>query len=376
MLTREDIGYHARWVRLLCCLAVATGVANGVHFGLLDVPEHLLREWLVFSESFRFRYASELLEICILFSLSLLPAWPRVERPILMVAFAIGMLIAYVFAVLVGILSAEFVLPLASPLIVILGSSAVMETMAWSEERLARRKLESREVAREQFTDMLVHDLRKRLSSVLVSFSLLEKQLSGTRGEQVSLLHTIRTSADRLLILINNLLDVRKIEEGSMSIRLTEVSLGELLAECMHEHAGASEISGVQFERTGNDDLLVRADRELVARMVTNLLWNAMQHAAQDSAIEVECSLRSDGSAALRVANRGTPIPEDVRPGLFHAYNAETSGSRAAGTGLGLTFCKLAIEAHGGSISLESPRPEHGDGAEAILFFPANSVVR
>lgn len=201
MFSRHDIRYHAVWVRVVCCLAVAIGIANAVRAGMLAPVEELFRSLLVGTDAEYFGQLSTLSENVLMFVLCLIPAIPRIERPITMIAFGAGILCVYVVAVFAFLIGIETILPIASPMAGLLAASAVLETMAWSEERSRRRSLEDLEAVRQQFADMLVHDLRKRMSSILMSLAVFQRQ-NRVKGQSEEVLTTIRASADREMMFL------------------------------------------------------------------------------------------------------------------------------------------------------------------------------
>ncbi len=381
MLRRDDIRYHALWVRLLCCFAVAMGVSNAVHFGLLTPLDGILRTLFIETDVGQIAHLPSSMEIAVVFCVCLAPAVPRFERPFTMFVCGTGLLVGYV-ALILGIVSVVGAAPpISSPLLGLLGAAAVLETMAWSEERANRHRLENLEQARQQFTDMLVHDLKKKMSSILMSIAVLERKRdapSEGKGGSSEVTATMRASAERMLILINNLLGVRKIEEAGLALQKERVALRALLQECLDEHAPAIGLLDVRVRLAGSRNPVVRADPGILSRVFINLLWNALQHAPGGSEIEIRCGYAEDGSVQVFVANRGTPIPADHQNDIFEPFVSRANGSphvHADGTGIGLAFCKLAVEAHGGVIEVESPWQRHGDGVKILLELPAHSVV-
>jgi signal transduction histidine kinase len=120
-------------------------------------------------------------------------------------------------------------------------------------------------------------------------------------------------------------------------------------------------------------------DRAIFSRVVANLLWNALQHAPADSKVRVEVGMASGGWLDFSVTNDGAPIPAEVQNSLFEAFVSGKPGvhSRyASGTGLGLTFCKLAMEVHGGCIRVESPIAGRSDGVRVTVSLPPGAVLR
>jgi signal transduction histidine kinase len=373
MLIREDMRYGKQWIRALCCLAVAIAVSNGVYFQVFTSIENLFRQVVMYGEVATYRFVPQVVEILIVFCICLMLSIPKIEQPIMMILCGIGLTLAYLLGVLVLLLTRNLILPVASPVVSVLGTTIVLETMAWSEERSTRRQLERLEEIRQQLTDMLVHDLKKRMSSILTSFSLLEKDTDSAKHGQAEQMTTIRTSADRMLILINNLLDIRKFNEEAMRLHRETVPLRIMLQESIQEHMPAGNLTGVSLSLEGHDELKVYVDRQIFWRILSNLLWNALQHAPHGSEIEIGYGLVDRVSVNVYVANRGKPIPQHEKDTLFRPFASLTGKWRKRpidSTGLGLAFCKLAIEAHGGAIDIESPWEKYGDGVKILLHLP------
>jgi len=370
---RQTISYHTRWVRVLCCLALGIGIGNAVFFGVLSAPERALRDYVVYSEATLFRYAPQSVEIMILLAVCLMMAWIRFERPVLMVLSGAGMVVGYVFVYMTVLLSLEYVLPGVAPLLAIVACSGMLETMAWSEERYRRKVLEDIDSARQQFIDMLVHDLRRRVSAVLTSVSVLENGGQASRQASEEVLSTMRASADRIMLLVNDLLDIRKIEEGAMALDLEHLPLRPLLQSALSETHDGATIAGLSLELECDDRLTVNVDCGIFGRVMENLLWNAVQHASRGSLILVSGGA-NDGTVYVAVGNRGATIEAANRERLFRAFTSghgDPHNVAAESTGLGLSFCRLAAEAHGGTISLDSPWPPHADGVCVTVTLPA-----
>ena len=129
---------------------------------------------------------------------------------------------------------------------------------------------------------------------------------------------------------------------------------------------------GVKLVCLAKKDIQVSADRQMISRVIMNLIWNAIQHAPENSEIEIDCGTEND-QPLVSVANRGPIIPVKFQNHLFKPFhggaNEGLSGVLSDSTGLGLAFCKLAIEAHGGRIQVESPWQRYDDGVLVTITF-------
>jgi signal transduction histidine kinase len=381
MFRRADIRYGNRWIRLLCC------------FGVGGVCWHLFRyqpiddiEWALFAILQNYGLigvatASVPTKVGIVLVLCVLPAVMLVERPLVMLVC--GVSYAVLYAVVAGyvLFFSGIALPLAVPLIGIVTSTSLLETMAWSEERNRRKQLERIDAARQQFTDLLVHDLRRRLSSIQASLSLLRRSATPPDTRTTELLTTLGAGADRMLIQVNALLDVRKIQEGRMVLNREPVSLGEIFQGVLAEYRPTSELVGIQVEAGDSPftPVKIQVDREIFSRVTANILWNALRHAPTGSVIRTGFEQLPSGGLEFFVVNDSDPIPPEIQKELFQAFvsgRASPHPGHSMGTGLGLTFCKLAIEIHGGTVRIESPLAGQTRGVKVVVSLPPSAVLR
>jgi len=368
----KSLRYRSVQIRIAACLCVALLVAVAVRLGALTPLEEQLRALFVAGGGSGVNSVARLTEIAILAALCIGPAILRIEQPLVMLACGLGFGFTYLLIVSIVLLTSDLILPMTAPLLGLLGSSAVLETMAWSDEVSRRRRLEELEAARQRFTDMLVHDLKKRMSSILIALSVLEKQTTSADPKCEELTATIRASAERMLLLTGNLLEIRRIEEGKMVLHREDASLRDILRACMRDHQVAANIAGVRLDLDESTDVRASVDGSVLSRVMSNLLWNALQHAPHGSTVHIRLGVQPDGAPTIRVTNRGEPIPPRVREWMFQPYvsgEPNDQDSRTVNTGLGLTFCKMAIEAHGGSIHVDSPVAGTGDGVAVLLTF-------
>lgn len=373
MKTSSTAYYVTIRVRIFWCLLVAAAVSAAMCLGFFNPLEEGIHEWLVSGKPYGGRSLHAPAGMGIVFLLCIATAALRVEQPLVMIAYSVGLAFVYSLIASVVLLTNDVVLPVTPALLGLTGTSVALETLAWSEERLKRKSLERLETAKQQFTDMLVHDLKRRMSSILLSLSVLEQ--NGTADDENSreLMTTIRASADRMLLLTGNLLDIRKLEEGRMLLHRETVSLRKAAQESLKELRSAGSLAGVTLSIAENGDVAIRADRSILSRVLANLLWNALQHAPPGSTVELGYRQSGESAATIHVANRGDPVSPERRERIFTAFvsgDGEVKTSRAASTGLGLTFCKLAVESHGGSIGIESPWAAHGDGVRVFFSMP------
>ncbi|WP_437605206.1 response regulator [Sorangium sp. So ce834] len=223
--------------------------------------------------------------------------------------------------------------------------------------RQQRDALMRLQLQKEQLTAFVVHDLKNPVSSMDLhaQFLLRDRALPEPARDSA---RQIRDQARSLLRLIYNLLDISKSEEGRLAPERARVDLRALV----HEAFAALDLrasSGSVALREAVEAPAVQADPDLLRRTLENLLENAILHAPAGSAVTV--SAAKDGDAVeIRVADAGPGVPAEMRARVFDRFVQLGGGDEAlhrAGRGLGLAFCKMAVEAHGGTIRIEDNAP-------------------
>ncbi|WP_353541465.1 sensor histidine kinase [Deinococcus xinjiangensis] len=229
--------------------------------------------------------------------------------------------------------------------------------------------LEHEERVRDQLVHMLVHDLKNPISAVMGLLEVVDDD-SRIPKDARELLKVARDEAQHLLHLTVNMLDVRKIQAGKMNLR-RELMFSPMFAEVIEQARGdvgsglRDRVITVQVAQNLSP---ADADPEILRRVLANLISNALKHTSSGGQIAI--SVQQDGAEAIRISVRdnGEGIPADDIPNLFAAF--EQSRLTLHGrfdTGMGLAFCKMAVEEHGGRIWVES---ERGHGAIFSLVLP------
>ncbi|MDP1567325.1 MAG: ATP-binding protein, partial [Polaromonas sp.] len=178
------------------------------------------------------------------------------------------------------------------------------------------------------------------------------------------------SNCERLIRLINDILDIEKIESGKIGLNVQATDLGPLLAQVLaaNSHYGSTHQIPLKLEMP-DGTLMVKADNDRLVQVITNLLSNAMKFSPPDTPVEVRL-LRATGSRVrVEVRDRGPGIPEDFRKRIFQKFSqADSSDTRAkGGTGLGLNISRAIIERLGGSIGFDS---EAGVGTTFFFELP------
>ena len=224
---------------------------------------------------------------------------------------------------------------------------------------------------KESMTQMVVHDMKNSLTGIMGNVQLIQMQtdppVTGRLGE---LVQRSQESCDQLMRMVLNILHIGRLEEHKMPLRPTPLALDEIARDNMNELMSLSAREGIVLESRIPTDLpQPKADVELVGRVIGNLLSNALKHTPRGGRITLDARPGPD-EVILTVDDTGDGIPEDLLPHIFDKFRAGASvdgRSSAYDSGLGLTFCQLAVESHGGRIWIES---RTGEGTRVFVALP------
>lgn len=209
-----------------------------------------------------------------------------------------------------------------------------------------------------EFIATVSHELRTPLTSIKGALGLLAAGVTGKLNDKAqALLQIASKNTERLLMLINDILDMEKIESGRMQYNLTPVEILSTLKQCIEAIKPYAEQYGVTVSLVANKDatLFVNADKDRLMQVTSNLLSNAIKFSPQDATVEVTVVDLGD-KVRVNVVDHGQGVPEDFKTKIFEKFaQADASDSRQkGGTGLGLSISKALIEHMGGSIGYDS----------------------
>jgi len=217
---------------------------------------------------------------------------------------------------------------------------------------------------REDLSNMIVHDLRNPLTSILMSGSLLMD--SGLEGKNLERVELILSSGRQLNSMINDLLILAKMQSGKMVLNLAEVELSDLVTKALSQFSGVAASKNLrlisQLKKLNHP---VSVDANLLYRVLDNLLSNAIKFSPPDSTITLEVDEPSDlvtdetisHQATIRVTDEGIGISEELQKRIFEKYEVGNPIKGVPQFGLGLAFCKMVVEAHEGRIFVEENKP-------------------
>lgn len=220
----------------------------------------------------------------------------------------------------------------------------------------------------EHLTHMLVHDFRNPLTRVLVSAEMIidSCEEAGLK-EAADLGQDVLGGAIRLRGLADDLLAVARIEAGAAEPKRSEFAIADLIESITSDLRRVAQVQNVTFETSADPRLKVNADREWMYRVLQNLIDNALKYSPAGGRVQV-LATDSDGMVRVQVLDDGPGIPADYRERVFDKF-AQVPNNTRRGTGIGLAFCRLAIEAHGGAIGV-SARDDGGEGSAFWLSLP------
>jgi len=227
----------------------------------------------------------------------------------------------------------------------------------WDELRDNYRRLQELERLRDDLTSMIVHDMRTPLTSIMGGLYVIGNENLDPRSPKGRELTSLATSgANSLMGMINDLLDVGKIEAGQMVLDWTAVDLAQVARAALGQVRALARQKSIRLHEALPTDLgTVPADEDLVRRVMVNLLGNAIKFTPREGEVTLEVRREVD-VVRVCVQDTGEGIPEEYHERIFEKFGqvASRKHERKMSTGLGLTFCKLAVEAHGGAIGVES----------------------
>jgi PAS domain S-box-containing protein len=213
------------------------------------------------------------------------------------------------------------------------------------------------ERVKNEFVSTVSHELRTPLTSIRGALGLIEGGVAGTvSGRGLELVRIARTNTERLVRLINTILDLEKMESGKMELGVTMLDPADVLAATLDGIGAMAEQQRVRLVARVNTFAAFAGDRDRVIQVLTNLVSNAIKFSPPDADVVVKVAVAPSGSIRFAVSDAGAGIrPEDVDR-LFQKFSQLDSSDarRRGGTGLGLAISRAIVEQHGGQIGVHS----------------------
>ncbi len=236
-----------------------------------------------------------------------------------------------------------------------LGALAVNLNRMNDELRRLYEELETVSRHKSEFLANMSHELRTPLNAIIGFSELLQQQLFGELNErQLGYVEDVLEAGRHLLLLINDILDLSKVEAGKMELDISTFSLRPTLERALVMHAERANQEGVALGlRLDPDEIAIRADERRLRQVVFNLLSNAVKFTPAGGRIDVEARM-SDGVVEVAVADNGFGIAPDDQELIFEEFRQARGGRPNEGTGLGLPLARKFIELQGGRLWVES----------------------
>jgi two-component system sensor histidine kinase/response regulator len=236
------------------------------------------------------------------------------------------------------------------------------EVMARAASQLALRRarqaladsfarLQALERLRDDLVKMIVHDMRGLLLVVNANIEIALPDISGEPHQFVS---DAMSASNEVVRMANTLLDVSRMEEGKMPLKRSRVDVAALGADVARTFAVVDTTRSIVCSAT--TPVMANCDAGLIRRVLDNLVGNGMKHTPAGGTLNIAVEPR-DGRVRVAVIDRGPGVPEELRERIFEKFAAGRKETKHHSAGLGLAFCRLAVEAHGGTIGVEAALP-------------------
>jgi signal transduction histidine kinase len=228
---------------------------------------------------------------------------------------------------------------------------------------LANERLKALDQMKSDFVSHVSHELRTPLTAIKGAVDLMLREVAGPLTEkQIHYLTRIRSNAQHLAGLINDLLDLSKIESGKIEVKSSRVSLGGLVHEVVETLRPIAVEKAVALDATiPEPSIMVWADRDKINQVLMNLIGNAIMFTPAQGSVTVSASSEGNQRVQVSVSDTGPGVSRHEKEKIFDRFYqiAEVGGAKPKGTGLGLAICKALVELHGGRIWVES-EPNRG----------------
>jgi PAS domain S-box-containing protein len=238
-----------------------------------------------------------------------------------------------------------------------------------AQERAQNARLRELDRLKDTFVASVSHELRTPLTSISGFLQLVQDGLAGeTSEEQRRCLAIAGRNADRLHRLIGDLLFVAQMDAGQLVLEPTQVDLRALAAECLESVRPRAMQAGVEVVLEGDAVAGLQGDPSRLTQLLDNLVSNAIKFSSEGGQVAVR-TISENGNVVLEVADHGIGIPAEQQQHLFQRFFRGSNAAERAiqGTGIGLSIVKAIVDAHGGSIAVES---REGEGTTFRVAFP------
>lgn len=251
----------------------------------------------------------------------------------------------------------EILLNIAGFVISALENNRLAESLKKRKQAIQQKNIELKklEKIRTELFHMLFHDLKGPISEVLANLDILSYKAS---DDNLEFVESAQASCDTLYRMIVDLLDIARMEEGALKLIHEKIEPKDLIDEAVSRLHGLAKTKGISLVQSfGVDEqkVYISGDRGILLRVLQNLLVNAVHHSPQGETIETGFKANDPDKIMFFVKDNGPGIPKEFHDAIFEKYvQVQKKKGKRYSTGLGLTFCKMAVEAHNGTIHVES----------------------
>ncbi len=244
---------------------------------------------------------------------------------------------------------------------------------AATKMRMQSAALATASEAKSAFIGHLSHELRTPLNAVLGMAASMQME-AGVTPTMRDGLHTIRDAGEHLLLVINDVLDLARVEAGQVTLTIEEVSVIEIITSAMELAQPLATAAGVRIETEIYSHSTVTCDRRRTVQVILNLLSNAIKYGGTKAPVKIRCTSPREGVWRMSITDHGAGVPAGLQDSLFNAFErGNADGSEIEGTGLGLALSRRLTEAMHGHMGLDS---KPSDGSTFWLDLPAGTPRR
>ena len=216
-------------------------------------------------------------------------------------------------------------------------------------------QLKKLEELRDNLTHMVIHDMRSPLMGITGGLEILEDAVENKLNpDELTLIKNAQSSGRVLVGMVNSLLDISRLEQGKMPLQVTDVDVDVWIQQALTSLGSLTRQVSLQYQKASLP-VMVNGDADLVTRVIANWVGNAIKFTPESGTVAISADT-NDGGIRGCIADTGRGIPREYHAKIFEKFGqVETrQPQKQHSTGLGLTFCKLAVEAHGGTIGVDS----------------------
>ena len=241
--------------------------------------------------------------------------------------------------------------------------------------RLKLKEMQGLDKAKDEFLSMVSHELRTPLTSLIGSLGIINHQSDNLSDAMKPMMDIAVRNADQLLVIVNDILDLAKMEAGKLEMHFENVNLVELAQQSLQLNASYFERCACHASLNVDSNLksvMVNADAQRVIQVISNFISNAAKFSREEGVINISIELDGD-YAKLNITDYGEGIPEDQQSKLFKKFQqlGKEENQKLPGTGLGLNICKHIVDAHHGEIGFESDPDE-----KTTFFFKLKTISK